>query len=132
MPIPRNRKGTPLKRSDRVLIRGLQLETVVGILDHERVRTQPLSLDLDLTVDFSQIEHPQDYDHIIDYAAVSKLAVNLAIEGEYLLLETMGEDLCAAIFKDFAVQHIRLVIEKPEAVADARWVGVEMERSRPE
>ncbi|MEC7751063.1 MAG: dihydroneopterin aldolase [Myxococcota bacterium] len=121
-----------MKRSDRVLIRGLQLETVVGILDHERVRTQPLSLDLDLTVDFSQIEHPQDYDHIIDYAAVSKLAVNLATEGEYLLLETMGEDLCAAIFKDFAVQHIRLVIEKPEAVADARWVGVEMERSRPE
>ena len=120
-----------MKRSDRVLIRGLALETVVGILDHERVRTQPLSLDLDLTVDFDRIEHPEDYDHIIDYAAVSALAIDLAVKGEYLLLETLGEDLCAAIFKGFDVAHIRLVIEKPEAVAQARWVGVEMERSRP-
>ena len=120
-----------MSRSDRVLIRGLQFEAVVGILDHERVRTQPLSLDLDLTVDFAQIEHPQDYDHIIDYGAVSKLAIGLAVDGEYLLLETLGEDLCSAIFTGFAVAHIRLVIEKPEAVAEARWVGIEMERSRP-
>lgn len=119
-----------MPHSDRVLVRGLKIQAIVGILDAERLTSQPLSLDLDLHVDFAAIEHPEDYEHIVDYAAVSKLAIDLAVNGEYLLLETLGEDLCTLLFETFPIEHIRLLIEKPEAVAEARWVGIEMERSR--
>lgn len=118
-------------RRDQVLIRGLEIEVIVGILEGERTKPQTLRFDLDLTVDFARIRHPEDYDHIVDYAAVSRSIQDLAQQGRYLLLETLGDDLCNLLFSRWPVERIRLVIEKPEAVAEARWVGIEIQRSRP-
>jgi len=116
---------------DKVLIYGLEVDCVVGILPEERTRTQELRLNLELDVDFSLIEHPQDYDHIVDYGAVSKLLRTLCLEGEYLLLETLADDACAKIFDGYAVSAIQMTIEKPEAVAEADWVGIQVHRTRP-
>ena len=73
----------------------------------------------------------KDYDHIIDYGAVSRLLRQLCLDGEYLLLETLADDACQRIFDDYAVSAIRLTIEKPEAVAEASWVGIQVYRTRP-
>ena len=116
---------------DKVLIYGLEVDCVVGILPEERGRTQELRLNLELDVDFNSIRHPRDYDHIVDYAAVSRLLRQLCLSGEYLLLETLAEDACQEIFDRFAVSAIRLTIEKPEAVAEADWVGIQVHRTRP-
>ena len=116
---------------DKVLIHGLEVECVVGILPEERVRTQELRLNVEMDVDFSAIQHPKDYDHIIDYGAVSRLLRQLCLDGEYLLLETLADDACQRIFDDYAVSAIRLTIEKPEAVAEANWVGIQVYRTRP-
>jgi dihydroneopterin aldolase len=116
---------------DGVLIHGLEVNCVIGILPEERGRTQPLRFHLDLGADFGRIRHPRDYDHIVDYAAISSLVRERALVGEYLLLETLAEDLCTEIFQRFPVLSIRLTIEKPEAVETADWVGIRVHRTRP-
>ena len=116
---------------DKVLIHGLSVDCVVGILPEERTRTQALRLNLELDADFSTIEHPKDYEHIVDYGAISQELRTLCLQGEYLLLETLADDACALIFERHAVSAIRLTIEKPEAVAEAAWVGIQVHRKRP-
>ena len=116
---------------DKILIQSLAAQCVVGILPEERVRTQMLRFNLELEADFSAIRHPRDYDHIVDYAAISRTVRAMALRGEYLLLETLAEEVCQALFKEFPVTAIRLTIEKPEAVAEADWVGIQVHRIRP-
>ena len=116
---------------DKILIYGLEVTCVVGILPEERGRTQLLRLNLELDGDFNAIRHPRDYDHIVNYAEVSQMIRQMCLQGEYLLLETLAEDACDQIFKRFPVTAIRLTIEKPEAVAEADWVGIQVHRTRP-
>ncbi|MDE0883285.1 MAG: dihydroneopterin aldolase [Myxococcota bacterium] len=116
---------------DKILINGLKVDCVVGILPAERTRQQLLRLNLELDVDFNSIQHAQDYESIVDYGAVSSALRALISRGEYLLLETLAEEACAMIFKDYAVSAIRLTIEKPEAVEHADFVGIEVYRCRP-
>ena len=116
---------------DRVLIRGLAVDCVVGILAEERVRLQPLRFDLTMTTDFAATAGEGGEDRIVCYARVSELVRGLALRGEYRLLETMAEDICNEIFRDFDVTEIDLTIEKPEAVAEAAWVGIQVRRYRP-
>jgi dihydroneopterin aldolase len=116
---------------DKILINGLKVECIVGILPAERTRRQLLRLNLELDVDFEKIQHAEDYQNIVDYGAVSSALRNLIAKREYLLLETLADEACAMIFNDYAVSAIRLIIEKPEAVEHADFVGIEVHRRRP-
>jgi dihydroneopterin aldolase len=116
--------------SDTVLIRGLACHCIVGILDFERVKPQPLLLDLELGADFSRIEHPQDYANIVDYGAVSAEVKAKVEGGEYLLLETLADEVCADLLARYPITSVRLEIRKPDAVAAADWVGIRVVRQR--
>ena len=116
---------------DKVLIQGPTTQCVVGILPEERVRPPLLRFNLELAADFATLRPPRDYDHIVDYAAISRTVRAMVLRGEYLLLETLAEEVCEALFKEFPVTAIRLTIEKPEAVEEAEWVGIQVHRTRP-
>jgi dihydroneopterin aldolase len=116
--------------SDTVLIRGLACHCIVGILDFERLTSQALLLDLELSADFRRIEHPKDYANIVDYGAVSAEVKAKVEAGEYLLLETLADDVCADLLARYPITSVTLEIRKPEAVEAADWVGIRVVRPR--
>lgn len=115
---------------DKLFIRGLEVETIVGIHAWERQLQRPLIFDLDLGVDTREAASTDRVRDAVDYAAVSERVRALATELQPALLETLAERIARALFDEFPIQTLRLSIDKPGAVAGVKAIGVEIDRRR--
>lgn len=118
---------------DIVYIKELQIQTVIGIYDWEREIRQTVSLDLDMATDIRPAAATEDISKTLDYKAVSKRLIAFIEDAEFLLIETMAEEVAAIVLTEFPVSWLRLRLGKPGAVTGALDVGVIIERGeRPD
>ena len=114
---------------DRILVQGLIFDAIIGILPHEREAEQPLVVDLVLEVDsVAPAAAAEHIDTTVDYAAVSHRVIEIAREGRFQLVETLAETACAELLAAFPIRRITFRVMKPEALAEAAGVGVEITR----
>lgn len=113
---------------DRVLIRGLRLDTVIGVLEWERKVRQTLLLDLDMAWDNRPAAASRQLADALDYAAVSQRLLEVGQACEHLLIETLAEELAGLVREEFGVPWLRLQVTKPGAVMEANSVAVVIER----
>ncbi len=115
---------------DTIFIRGLRVETIIGVHAWERQLKRPLLFDLELGVDTRAAAASDHVRDAIDYAAVTETVTRLAKDMQPALLETLAERIARQLFEDFPIQRLRVVIDKPGAVADVKQIGVAIERVR--
>jgi len=113
---------------DIVYIRALKIETVIGIFDWEREIKQSVCLDLDMAVDISNAAAGEDIDSTVSYKTVSDRLLEYIAKSEFLLVETMAEEVARIVREEFSVSWVRLRVGKPGAIAQAEDVGVLIER----
>jgi dihydroneopterin aldolase len=115
---------------DKVLITGLQVDTVIGIYDWEKQLHQTLVLDLEMAWDNRAAAEHDDYQRALCYETVSKRLVQLITAKPIELIETVAERVASCLLDEFLVPWVKVRVMKPGAVAAAQAVGVEIERSR--
>ncbi|MBY4676063.1 dihydroneopterin aldolase [Marinobacterium arenosum] len=113
---------------DIVYIRELEVETVIGIYDWEREVRQTVSLDLEMGTDISAAAATEDIENTLNYKSVSKRLISFISQSEFLLVETMAEEIAEIVLNEFNVRWLRLRLGKPGAVRQAKDVGVIIER----
>ena len=114
---------------DQVFIRGLEVETVIGVYDWERTIRQRLLLDLDMAWDIRAAAAQDDLSQTLDYAAVSQRVLDYVSASRFELIESLAERVAALVLSEFGVPWLRLSITKPGAVPAATGgVGVTIER----
>ena len=113
---------------DIIFIRGLRIETVIGINDWEREIKQIVSIDLELGTDIRKAAATDALEHTLDYKAVAKRLSQFVEESRFLLIETLAEHIAKVILNEFQVPWLRLTLGKPGAVRSSREVGVIIER----
>ncbi|SIQ02126.1 dihydroneopterin aldolase [Marinobacterium stanieri] len=113
---------------DIVYIRELEVETVIGIYDWEREVRQTVSLDLEMGTDIRAAASTEDIEQTLNYKSVSKRLISFISESEFLLVETMAEEISQIVLSEFDVPWLRLRLSKPGAVRGAKDVGVVIER----
>lgn len=115
---------------DKIFIRGLKVETIIGIYDWERTLVRPLIFDLELGFDSREAAASDRMRDSIDYAAVGQTVRDIALNLKPQLLETLAEKIARALFDHFPILSLRLLIDKPGAIPDVKGVGVEIDRRR--
>ena len=115
---------------DRIFLRGLTAECVIGFIDWERRVKQTVVVDLELPVDCRQAAVSDDVTDTVDYKKVSKRVLAFIEASEFKLVETLAQRLALLILEEFSIEWIRLSINKPGAIRNSRDVGVSIERSR--
>lgn len=115
---------------DKVIIEGLQVESVIGVYEWERHIHQTLLVDVEMNADFSAAAVSDALADAVDYAAIAAIIGEIARNARYQLLEGLAQELAQAIFRQAPVSWLRLTLRKPGAVPAARAVGVVIERSR--
>lgn len=115
---------------DTIFIRGLQVETIIGIYDWERTLVRPLIFDLELGTDTREAAASDRMRDSIDYAAVGQAVRDIALNLKPQLLETLAETIARALFNQFPILSLRLSIDKPGAIPDVKGVGVRIDRRR--
>jgi 7,8-dihydroneopterin aldolase/epimerase/oxygenase len=116
---------------DIVFLRGLRIETVIGIYDWEKEIRQPVVLDLEMSTDVAVAAASDRIEDAVDYKAVSKRLKQFVGEGRFELVETLAERCAEIIRNEFGVRWLRLQVNKVGAVTGAQDVGVLIERGEP-
>lgn len=115
---------------DKVIIRGLQAQTIIGIHDFEQRAERPLVLDLAMGVDIRPAAASDKIRDAVSYHEVSDSVMAFVKRERVQLLETLAERLARHLFAQFPIDTLELRIIKPGAVPAVDAVGVEIERQR--
>ncbi len=86
--------GTQLMAKDIIFIEGLEIETIIGVYQHERDIKQKVVLEIEMTLPESDAASSDDLRHTVDYDAVSKLVTSYVIDTQYQLIESLAEQVC--------------------------------------
>lgn len=113
---------------DIVYIRGLRVETVIGIYDWERQIKQAVVVDLDMGTDITKAAASEDVGNTLNYKSVSDWLVEFIATSEFLLVETLAQTLADKLRDTFDIPWVRVAVSKPDAVPEAEDVGVIIER----
>jgi len=113
---------------DRIFIKGLTIQTIIGIYDWERTTKQRVVLDLEMSADIAKAAETEDINSTLNYKSLSDELKNSIENSSFKLIETMAEHICAFIIEEFQVHWVRLTLHKPDALDGDTDVGVVIER----
>jgi len=113
---------------DIVFITDLRVETIIGIYDWERTTAQTVSIDLEMGTDTRQAAQTEQIEHTLNYKEISTRLERYIADSQFLLVETLAEELCNILLSEFGVPWVRLTLHKPGALPNSRDVGVSIER----
>ncbi|AOV97986.1 dihydroneopterin aldolase [Edwardsiella hoshinae] len=113
---------------DIVFIEGLTVVTTIGVYDWEQTIRQKLVFDVELGWDNRHAAQSDDVTHCLSYAEVSEAILQHVEPNRFALVERVAEEVAALLLARFNSPWVRLRVSKPGAVAQARSVGVLIER----
>ena len=115
---------------DKIFIRALKGEAIIGIYDWERQVRQTVLVDIELSADIRKAALTDSIEDTLNYKRVAKRVLAFIEASEFQLVETLAEHLAMLILEEFGVAWVRIVLAKPGAVRSSKDVGVEVERDR--
>ena len=113
---------------DLVFVRGLRVDAVIGVYAWERGLRQTLLIDLDMEHPIRAAGASDCLGDALDYEAVSVRLAEYVAQTDFMLVETLAECCADLILTEFGAKAVRLKLSKPDALANAAAVGVEIER----
>ena len=113
---------------DIVFIRGLRVETTIGIYDWEKQIKQPVILDLEMAAEVAKAARSDRIEDALDYKAVAKRLKQFIAENRFELVETLAERCASILLQELGISWVRLRVNKIGALSDAVDVGVIIER----
>lgn len=114
----------------KVFVRGLRLDAFIGAYEYEQKAKQPVIIDLE--ADVIEPSHPIG-DRLEDVVCYDKLTQGIQAilqEGHIKLVETLAERVADLALSHSMVLGVSVRITKPNAIAEAEAVGVEIFRAK--
>jgi dihydroneopterin aldolase len=121
---------SPTPSGDRIFLRGLTAECIIGFIDWERRVKQTVVVDLELPVDCRRASISDDVADTVDYKSVAKRVLAYIEASEFRLVESLAHRLALLLLEEFGLEWVRISLNKPGAIRNSRDVGVVLERSR--
>jgi dihydroneopterin aldolase len=121
---------TPSSSGDRIFLRGLTAECIIGFIEWERRVRQTVVVDLELPVDCRRAAVSDDVADTVDYKKVAKRVLAFIEASEFKLVESLAHRLALLLLEEFGLEWVRISLNKPGAIRNSRDVGVVLERTR--
>lgn len=113
---------------DSVFIEQLTVFTTIGAFEWEQQITQKLVLDIELAWDNRRAAKSDDVNDCLSYAEVAQRVLIHLENQRFALVERVAEEVAELLMREFATPGVRITVNKPGAVAQARSVGVKIAR----
>jgi len=115
--------------ADKIFLRELATEAIIGIYDWERRVKQTVVIDLEFPCDVRRAARSDSIDATLNYKKVAKRILEFVGQSEFHLVETLAERTALMVLGEFKLEWVRLTLNKPGAVRGSRDVGVTIERT---
>ena len=124
---PIKEKST-IKRT--VFIKDFIIKEIIGFYKHEKIKKQKIKFNVVLNVSQDSVPDEKNIKSIVDYEKITNKLEKLTKKKKYNFLESLAEDSFKEIFEDKRINSVIIKIEKPEAIKNAKSVGVEVFKTR--
>jgi dihydroneopterin aldolase len=115
---------------DKIFIRGLRTETIIGIFDWERQVKQTVVLDIEIAADIRKAALSDSVEDTLNYKRVAKRVLAFIESSQFHLVEALTEHVAMLILEEFDVSWVSILLSKPGAVRNSKDVGISLERDR--
>ncbi|WP_018873197.1 dihydroneopterin aldolase [Thioalkalivibrio sp. ALJ16] len=113
---------------DRIYLKDLRIDAVVGVYDWEQRQQRPLRFDIELATDTRVAAHSGEITDTVDYEAVANTVRAIVTREPHTLLESLAEEIAETLMTAFRTPWVRIDLGKPGAVAGVAEVGIRIER----
>lgn len=115
---------------DIVFIEELSVITTIGVYDWEQTIRQKLVFDIEMGWDNRKAAASDDVNDCLSYADISDAVIEHVETQRFALVERVAEEIADLLLQRFNSPWVRIKVSKPGAVAQARNVGVVIERGQ--
>ena len=122
------KKENTIRRT--VLIKDFLINEIIGIHKHEKINKQKIIFNIVIDINQDTVPNENSLSSVVDYEQITNKLKNLAKNKNYNFLESLAEDSFKEIFEDRRINSVKIKIEKPDAILNAKSVGVEVFKSR--
>lgn len=113
---------------DKIILRDLAVQAVIGTFTHERTHKQNLIINLELGCDLAKAGATDNLEDTVDYFKLEENIVQMVSTSHFFLIERLAEEIASICLADSAVKWVKVVIDKPDALKRPRSVAVQVER----
>ncbi|MEE9304572.1 MAG: dihydroneopterin aldolase [Thiotrichaceae bacterium] len=115
---------------DKVYIKDLRINALIGIYEWERRIRQPIRIDIEMGWDNRIPAKSDSIKDTLNYKSAAKLVGAYVEKSEFQLVETLSENIAALLLKEFNLPWVKITLGKPGAVTGSKEVGVIIERTQ--
>jgi dihydroneopterin aldolase len=115
---------------DKIFLRELKTEAIIGIFDWERQVKQTVLIDLEISADVRKAAATDSIEDTLNYKRVAKRLLEYIDTTSFHLVETLAENIAMLVIEEFQVSWIKLTLNKPGAIRGSRSVGIIIERNK--
>lgn len=115
---------------DTLYLRDLTVFAIVGVNPEERVKRQPVVLNVELACDLSASCRSDRLEDTINYKSLQDRILKEVESSSYFLIERLAQRVAELCLEDPRVQETTVVIDKPEALRSTRSAAVRIVRKR--
>ena len=115
---------------DRIFLRGLTTDCILGFVDWERRVPQTVVIDLELPCDCEHAARRDTVADTVDYKTVAKRVLGWVQASQFQLVESLAHGLALLLLAEFPLEWVRVSVNKPGAIRHSSDVGVCIERRR--
>lgn len=105
-----------------------KVSCIIGVNSIERSQTQDLYIDLKVRTNFALSIKTDNIQDTINYIDLANVCAQLAIQGNYCLLEKYAHDVLECLIATFDISWAWIRIKKRQAIPEAQYAMIELER----
>jgi dihydroneopterin aldolase len=115
---------------DKISVQGINVLGHHGVDEAERKVGQRLTIDVEMWLDLRGAAHSDDIRKTVNYEAVARLVEQVAGDKEFLLLESLADELARRVLGTFAPAAVSVRVRKANLPIATRVASVEVEVKR--
>lgn len=114
---------------DKIFLKELKSEAIIGIFDWERQVKQTVLIDLEMSADVRKAAASDSIEDTLNYKRVAKRLLEFIEQSSFHLVETLAEHIARVVIEEFHVQWVKVTLNKLGAIRSSKSVGIIIERS---
>jgi dihydroneopterin aldolase len=114
---------------DKIFVRELRIETIIGFWEWERRIKQVVSIDLEIGTDARVAAGSDAIAGTLNYELLAKRLMEFVGAADYQMVEALATAIGRIVIQEFAAPWVKVSVAKPGAIPAAREVGIVIERT---
>lgn len=113
---------------DEIIVESLSIAAYIGVNQWEQKIKQNLLIDIHLYSDLSNVK--DNINETIDYDSLCLHINDIVTQTSFQLIETVANEIAIGILNQFPIKQVKIAVNKPHALRQAKNVKVIVTRSR--